>query len=343
MADGNQARRAPETGEREISVDLNAADPAKAVTRRNSADIARDVRDNADTDTGTRGRTKLEKDMFKRMSRLERNLERQFDQRLAAREAEHQRELSAMKERLDKVAVDRSGDDAADQAHETAIAALKQQLEAAYEKGDSKASADITLQISKLDAQFWAKKANAAGVVQREKPADGTQQQQPPARTSKTGPTIAGSRFIRANEDWWEDPEYVAENAACNAFYIELVTKEGFDPKSDETYKEIAKRMKEKFPDLGVKAGRRDPDEDDDDDEGARDTDTETRQRQRRAPAQRLDDRGGDADSLRNRGTNRTLTKQEIETMKACRLDPDNDKDVVTFLREAVALERAQA
>jgi hypothetical protein len=347
MADKSQR---PSASEREISVDLNAADESKAVTRRAASDIASSVRD----DDAERPRTKAEKELFKRMGRLERNLERQFDQRMAARDAEHQRELSDMRARLEKVSLDRGGsDDAADAAHEAAMSALKDKLAVAYEKGDSQASADITLQISKLDAQFWGKKAQAAGVTTRDDTrsaatttqaaAQSAERLSPQARgRAEQGPTAAGGRFIKANEDWWDDPEFSVEQGAANTIYLQLVNKEGFDPKSEETYKEIAKQMKGKFPKLSVSAGRRAAQDDDGEGEVQDDEGQDRQQGQRRqAAAARIDDRGQASARDRGRGTSRTLTKQEIETMKACRLDPDNDKDVVTFLREAVSLEAA--
>lgn len=334
--------------EREISVDLSAADPAKAVTRRDGKDIARSVREAAEQDAPPT-RSKAEREMFKRMRKLEQNLERQFDQRLANKEAEWQRERSDLTQRLDKLSLDQGGsDDKADAAHESAIAALRAKLEASYEKGDSKESAELTLQISKLDAQFWAKKAHAAGVTTRETAATteraaGGQQQQKPAPANK-GPTRAGARFISANDDWWDDPDFAVEQSATNTIYLGLL-EEGFDAKSEETYKEVARRLKAKFPKLPVQAGRRDPDEEDDaDDEDAHDGDRPGETRPRRgAPAARLEDRGGGSSRPRERSTSRTLTPEEIATMKACRLDPDNDRDVVQFLREAVALEASQA
>lgn len=339
MAKDNQGARTSET---RITVDMNAADPNKAVTRT-SADIASAVRDDADVDQ-PKGRTKAEKDLFKRMGRLERNLTRQFDQRQAERDAEHQRQISELQAKLDKVSVDRSGDDAADAAHEAALNVLKDKLAAAHEKGDSAASAEITLQISQLDAKFWAKKAQAAGVVTRETAAPekdkGTAAA--PQRAGK-GPTAAGSRFITANEEWWDDPAYEAEQSTANTVYLRLVEKEGFDPKSDETFKEVAKQLKAKFPKLDVHAGREDgpgDDDGDDDDEArqrARGDDTQGQGRQRRAAAGRLEDRGPVTNA--NRGGTRTLSKEEIATMQACRLDPNNDRDVVQFLREAAAME----
>jgi len=325
MADNTQA----DPPEHEISVDMNAADPEKAVSRTR-ADLGRAARGD---DEGEKPRTKAEKDLFKRMNRLEKNLTRNFDQRMAEKDAEHQRQLSELQAKLAKVSVERGGDDAADVAHEQAISALKDQLAAAYEKGDSAASAEITLKISKLDAQFWAKKAQAAGVVQREAPTVAATQQAAP---KTNGPTAAGSRFINANEDWWDDPDYAIEQSAANTIYLNLVQKEGFDPKSDETFNEVAKQMKAKFPKLDIRKGRRGPDDDESDEDSAQEPHRNPR---RSAAAARIDDRG-QADA-RTRGTRRTLSKEDIATMRACRLDPDNDRDVVTFLREAVSLEQA--
>lgn len=336
MADKNQASRTSET---KITVDMNAAEPEKSVTRRTSNDIAEGVRDGADTDQPV-ARTRAEKDLFKRMGRLERSLEKQFDQRMATREAEHQRQISELQAKLDKVSLERGGDDKADAAHESAMNALKEKLAAAYEKGDSAASADITRQMSTLDAQFWAKKANAAGVTSRAAAADQGTQPTQQAQPKVTRPTIAGTRFINANEDWWEDPEFLMEQAAANAIFIELRDKEGFDAKDGEMYKEIAKRLKAKFPRLPVKAGAKDPDEDEDEDAHADADRGQTRQR-RQAASARIDDRGDPGSMNRANSTSRTLTAQEIETMKACRLDPESDRDVVQFLRESIALEAA--
>lgn len=335
MADKTQGSHTSET---RISVDMNAADPTKAVTRSKS-DIGEGVRDNADS--GDRPRTKAERDMFKRMTRLEQNLTRQFDQRAANREAEWQREKSELQQKIDKLSVDRTGDDAADAAHETAIGALKDKLAAANEKGDSAAAADVTAQMSRLDAQFWAKKATAAGVVQREDKGTGAAAGAPAAGAARAGkgPTAAGSRFITANDAWWDDPDYEMEQAAANQVYLRLVQQEGFDPKDDETFKEVAKQVKAKFPKLAIRAGRKDPEDDDDDDDVRQGAD----QSQRRAPAANLADRGDAGAGNRNRSTSRTLTAEEMKTMRDCRLDPENDRDVVQFLREAQSLEAAQS
>ena len=329
MADRDQRGEPSET---QISVDLNAADPTKAVTRRSSADLGREARDGQEG-----GRTKAEKDLFKRMNRLERNLGRQFDQKMAEQQAAHQREIAAMQERLKAAGLDRDGAaDAADEAHQAAMKKLEDALAAAYERGDSVETAKITRQMSELDGKYWAKKAQSAGVTTRES----TTTQPPAAGNQNRGPTVAGSRFIKANADWWEDPDFNVETAAANAIYIDLVNNQGFDPKDDETFKEVGKQLKAKFPSLAVKAGRRgaDPDDDetDDEEEEGRPERQETR---RNAASGRFEDRG--AGDGRSRGGPRILTALEIKTMRDCRLDPDNDRDVAQFVREAQALEEA--
>lgn len=349
MAKSTQARDASET---EISVDLNAADDTKAVTRTAATEVreARETRD-------TRRYPPSERAIFKRLDRRQRNVERAYDQKLAAQQAEHQREMAALRAEMQRTGVDRDGDTAADVAHEKVIQDFKDKIEAAMEKGDSKAVAELTAQMTRAEGQFWAKKASAAGQAQRadttaaaarDTTATGT------ASRQGRGPTVAGSAFINANADWWEDPEFEAENSYANVIFLRLVNQEGFDPKDRETYNEVAAQLNEKFPDLKAKGASRrraaavDEDEGDDDDDdtradgerrSSRDADAGDRRDRRQAANQNLQDRGHA--SARTTGGTRVLTEQERKTMQDCRLDPNNDRDVVQFLREAQALEAA--
>lgn len=358
MAKSTQGARTSET---EISVDLDAADD-KAVRRTAAAEV-REGRD------ATRARTYSpgEREMFKRLDRRQRNVERQYDQKLAAQQAEHQREMAALREEMKRTGVDRDGNDAADVAHDAVIQGFKDKIEAAMEKGDSKAVAELTAQMSRADAQFWAKKAAAAGQTQR---ADTTAaaRTDTAAQTAESrrgkGPTVAGSAFINANADWWEDPEFEAENSYANVIFLRLVNQEGFDPKDRETYNEVAAQLNKRFPDLDAKgASRRQAREavdDLEDGDGGREGDRETvaradddirerdgeaargdRRDRRSAANQNLQDRG--ASTNRNRGGVRVLSAAERKTMQDCRLDPDNDRDVTQFLREAAALDAAGA
>lgn len=343
MSDSTQARasrRAPETV---ISVDLSESDGTKAVTRQTRpADIAASVRD--DQGGGDRQNySPAERKMFTRMSRFQKNISKQFDQKLADQEARHQQELSALRKQYEGVSVERQGDAEAASAHEKAMKLLEEKLAAANEKGDSIEAARITKEMIQADGAYHAK---LSGTKQRADTGGGAgggtqqQQQQRPA-----GPTPAGSRFILANEEWWEDPEFAIEKQAASTIYLELMNNEGYEANSDETFAEVAKRLKAKFRDLPVVAGKRgrqaepgDGDDDDDDDLDQRDRDQDRGQNRRRAPAAAMQDRG-EPSQRRQSGNRRTLTDQEITTMKKVGMNPDNDKDVVQFLREAVAME----
>lgn len=355
MANENQARRTPE---REISVDLSEGDPSKAVTRKAArSDIASQVRDDDDRGSARGGkRSKTEEELFKRMTRMQRSMTKQFTQQLADAEAKHQREIAAIRQGGGSgVSIDREAQVLKD-AHEKAMAELEKQLADANEKGDSAAAASITAKMIRADGEYHAKlsgtqvRRDAGGADPN---AGGTQQQDPKQR--RAGPTPAGSRFILANEDWWEDPDFAIEKAYSSEIFLKLLNEEGFDSNSDETFKEVARRMKDKFPKLDIRvAGGKALDEgggddnggsgpgdgDDDDDEEARQQERQPQQRQR-APAGRFADRG--AGQGRNDGSRRTLTTAEMSTMRKVGLNPDSDKDVLSFLREAVAMENARA
>lgn len=357
MANESQARRTPE---REISVDLSEGDPSKAVSRRNArSDIAAQVRDDDDRggSAGGKQRTKTEQELFKRMTRMQRSMTKQFNQQLADSEARHQREIAALRgSGATGVSIDRDQQQLKD-AHEKAMAELEKQLADANEKGDSAAAAKITAQMIKADGEYHAKLSQTA--VRRDAggadPNAGAGAGADAGGKRAAGPTPAGSRFILANEDWWEDPEFEVEKAAASTIFLRLINEEGFTSNSDETFKEVGKRLKAKFPNLDIKvAGGKKVDQDADggaDDlgeggpgDGDDDEDEEAQQQQRttrRAASARIADRGNAGN--RNNGNRRTLTTEEIKTMRSVGLNPDNDKDVISFLREAVALEQARA
>lgn len=371
MANESQARAAPE---RVISVDLSEGDPSKAISRRAArSDIAAHVRD--DDDRGNRAapkRSKTEQELFKRMTRMQRSLTQNFDQKLANQQAEHQRELADLRKQYETgVDVERGGAAELKSAHEKAMAELERQLTEANEKGDSAGIARITTAMIKADGEYHAKasgtqaRRDVTGVDPNKGGQQRQQQQQPVAK----GPTAAGSRFILANEDWWEDPEFAMEKAAASTIFLDLVKNEGFSDNDDETFKEVAKRLKAKFTNLPVvgvrKRGSRnqerdeggdtegddgpgDGDDDEDGDDEGRDRDRD-RERDRggngnegrgRAPAMRVTDRGAGNGRV-SQGNRRTLTSEEIATMRKVGLNPESDKDVMSFMKEAVAMENA--
>ena len=329
-----------------ITVDLGESDPNKAVTRstRPRSDIARSVADNDgsgdETDTSTSGCAERSKEVNRRLARQARSLNRTFDQKLADREAEHQRQLSDLRKDMDKLRLERGDGDAAkvDADHERAMAELKAKLEAAIEAGNSAQQAQITADMQRKEGEYWAKKAAAAGVAQREQRTDPDRQQQQQRQPKPGQPTAAGSRFILANEAWWEDPDYAIEKQAAGLIFAQLRDEEDYDANSDETFREVAKRLKAKFPQLEVVSnGKKPKPEDDDDDEelgGGEGAET------RRAPSGALQDRGAGG---ANNGGRMTLSNADIATMRQSDLDPNNNKHVLQFMREKQAYESAEA
>lgn len=337
-----QTSATEQEAETEISVDLGNNDPKTAVTRRERprSELAASVNEREEGGNSTEARAWAErnKEVRKRLARQERS----FNQRLADQQAEFQRQLTDERARVDKLLLDRGGNDpaAADAAHTQAIAALQAKLEEAIEKGDSKEQAKITVEMTRLDNAYWAKKATQAGVVQRETRTDTKEQRQQQQQPRPGTPTAAGSRFILANEDWWEDPDYEIEKAAAGTIYGKLTKDDGYDANSDDTFKEVGKRLKAKFPNLevaGVKPKPK-PDEDEDEDEDLTDQATRTT---RRAATGSMPDRG-EANN-RNRSQRRTLTQAEIQTMRSVDMDPNNNAHVLRFLREAQAYDAQEA
>ena len=325
MSETSQASASRRTPETEISVDLTEAEPSKAVERRaKPADIAEGVRDERG---GRQDRSPSERAVMKRMTSYQKQITKEFDQKLAAQEARHQQEMTALREQLRGVSVEGRGGDEAASAHEAAMKVLEEQLAAANEKGDSVAAAAITRKMTQADGAYHAK---LAGAKQRADTATPAPQQQQAVKPQRTGPTPAGSRFILANEDWWQDPEFQLEKDYASTIYLELVNEKGWDNNSDETFREVGRRLKEKFVNLPVVVGPEDEDEDEDEDGRNR----------RRAPTANIQDRGAAA-TRRNNGSRRTLSAAERKTMVQVGLSPDNDRDVVQFLREAVAMEQS--
>ena len=344
MEQSSQARSERSAPEKVISVDLNQADENKAVTRR--TEFSDQVREDG-RGKGPQKKSPAERELYKRMSRMERNLQRTFDQKLADRDAEHQRETSALRAELDALKLEQDDPTPDASEHERTMKGLEDELAAANEKGDSAAAARITAKMIRTDGAYHAK---LSGTKQR---ADATGQDKGKtgdksagATTQRQGqgqkPTAAGARFITANDGWWDDPEFQIEKDAASSIYVRLVQQEGYDPNDDETFAEVAAQLASKFPDLGVRThGKRARSQDVDEEGEGEEGEGEAREGEGRAPrraaAGDFRDRGESGE--RQRSTRRVLTNQEKKTMRDVGMDPDNDKHVVRFLREAIAME----
>lgn len=294
-----------ETG---IQVDLDSEDPAKAVVRERAKAVGPKPR------TWGEERADTSKAVKKRLA----SIQRSFDQRLAEQQAEFQRQLAERDKRIDTFA--RGGDQSTDldKSHEAAMEKFQADLEEAQERGDSKAVAKITAEMTRAEGKYWAQKAAGQGVT--DKTNDRTA---PTAQTTQTAkPTKAGVAWAKANGEWWNDT--VDDTATdARAFANRLHARklaDGDDPEDPAYFEAIGAAVRKRFPELEVKSVARRQDEDDD---GIH------RNPRREAPPQ-IRDRGEAPPSSRQM---QTLTKADIATMRQVGMNPDDNKHVVQFLR----------
>lgn len=338
MPDDNQATAAKAAQEPEpiIEVDPNEPDPAKAITRSYKpadADIAAAARDRGGDGAGS---TQVDpndplmksREVRRRLSRMARN----YDQRLADQEARHRQEMADMRKELDAIKLERNEDTSKlDTEHEREMAGLQEKLAAAIEKGDSGEQARLQVAITRAENTYWAKKQHLATGTKPVQRDDQRQQQQQRDQPTRQGPTAAGARFITANEDWWEDDEFKLERNYANQIFADLTKNEGYDANDDDTFREIARRVKTKFPSLDVKPGRAEAGDDAGDGEGKTGTKPIVKN-----GALNAQDRGGQQPRGRGRIT---LTQADIATMRTTRLDPMNNTHVMQYMREKQAME----
>lgn len=330
----NPAARKWVPPEQRVEVNLDETDPKKAIDRqRIEAQLPPSDSDGDDPEARFLNRSRAVK---KRIARIQ----RQFDQRIAERDAEHQREISGLRDEINGLKVRKNDAPPVDDAaHERTITLLQAELAAAHEAGESKKVAELTARINRLEAEFWHKKTLATLGQQQEKP-----QQEPSKSQAKryaeqqrddvpTGPTPTAKRWMRVN-DWWDDPDFSSHKAYANDVYRVLIQEEDMDPDDPETFQELGKRLKKTFKDLEVNdpdeqpaAKRRAARKDDDDDDELNN--------QRAAPVMQVD--RGNSKVRRGRGV--TLTPEDIAQMKKWGRDPNNDREVLAWAAEKQALE----
>lgn len=310
------------------TVDLDAEDPKKRVSRAGgSADVeAPDEVEQRNSKWLDRSRS-----VQKRVARTERNLKRQFDQRFAEQQAEHQREMREMREQMDKLSAQRQTDaTAASQAqHDAEMKALEEAQAAAYEAGDSTKAASIGRQMARKEAEWFNKLTQQQLQATRtEKREDTTQQRQSGKRNQKA------AEFVEANADWWDDEEN-EDAMAARGYANELFRRAsdaGRDLESDKLFAEIGKKLRKRFPDLELKG--LDSDEDDDAD-GDEDDDEQEEQPRKRAPVRSFRSQNGGGG---RRGSTH-LTEEDFEAMRAVNMDPDNDQHCVQWVETKRELE----
>jgi hypothetical protein len=315
---------AAEQASSRIEVDLDEADSSKAIARIRDEPANGKASDESDELTPTEQRRLDKKAFSKRFSRIERN----FEQRLADQEARHQQELATIRQRGVGVQATRvaAADDA---AHEREIEALQAQIELAVEKGESKEVARLTRVMAQKEAQHWAKKEAAVRGEPVQTAAPAQKQAAAPAEQSR-GQTAAAKTWLRENQEWFKDEDHRIETQAALVIDEDL-RDEGYDAESPEYFAELNTRLKKRFPELEVigdtRKGKRAAREQ----EEVEDEPT-TRRALARPPVQSFEDRG--AAPRRQAGRRVTLTTEQISTMRAVGMDPDNDKHVAIYARE---------
>lgn len=321
LADGGDAGEQENTG---IRVDLDNADSSKAVLRTR-------VKTAAPKKPSSWAEASNDKsaDVKKRIQRIE----RRFNQTLADQEAAHQRQLAEMRKEFEGRFTKTDDTSTADEsAHQKVMDKFEADLEEAQERGDSKAVAKITREMTQADNRFWA--AQTAKKAAATTPTAATTTTTAAARPNGDGGgskhTKAGVAWANANGSWWNDTSDDNANDArsyANNLHKRMLA-DGEDPEDADYFERIGEQVKKRFPEIDVKSpGKksRARGEDDDDADGV----DEDAPSVRHVAATRLPNRGEAPPNSRLA----TLTRQDLATMRSVGLNPDNNKHCIEFLR----------
>lgn len=309
-----------------LLVNLAESDPKKAIERSELA-----TNDEGGEERTPRNHKERKDEFAKRIGRLERN----FDQRIAERDAEHQRELREMRGEINGLKAKRvDADAAADEAtHNAKIEDLEGKLADALEAGDSKLTAKLQSAIAAEHARFAsAQTARAMGEAYEKDQA--TKRGGDDTGQRGNGPAPMGKRFLSANADWWNDPVNRRKRAAVVDIDKELLA-EDYDPNTAEYYEELQARFSEEYPDFEIalpgerRAKRRQQVDDDDDDDLTMNGPRRTAVRTLSASA----NRGSSTRTVNSRGQV-VLNKSDIANMQKWGFDPDKPADVLTYVAE---------
>jgi hypothetical protein len=355
------------------SEDGNAGDVASAdrsgdgAGRRNDRGT-RDTRqrtaraDDADGDESfsarTRKRIARERALVNRERVLREQAQRELADERTARQADSERIT-----RLERASTEIAGN-ATVKDLESQIAAIKPQLEAALEGGQSAQAADLTDKISDLKAKLGILKYDLAQ-KQRQAEAEAAARTNQQATRAAVGTTSIvdnpevkelAQRFRRANRHWWNRSAHTEAKADAINIDCEILNdiKAGeleFEPYSDEHLEELARRLHEFHPALEIQDADGQPypfdeegDEEDMNDKrdrngGTRQNDrqqTNTRQNRGTAPVSRMGQGGRRAPSAIDlaRQGKVELDANDFATMRTFKMDPNSATDKKYFARE---------
>lgn len=297
-----------------------------------------------------RKRIARERTLVNRERTLREQVQRQLTEEQTARRAQDERIA-----RLERAQTEVAGNTGVKDL-EAKIEALKPQIAAAMEGGETAKVLDLQDKLSDLKAQLAVLKYD---LQQRQRQADAqaaTRQQQTGATDTTAvidDPRVAelAVAFQKANRHWWNRSANKAAREDCITIDKEILAdiqagELDFEPYTDEHFEEMARRLHDTYPDLEIQDLDGQPyqfDEDDMNDDrdgnrGQRGNGNRQQQQTGRgsAPVNRMGQNGRiratEVDLARQGKV--TLTQEDFATMRTFKMDPNNPTDKKYFAKE---------
>jgi hypothetical protein len=309
----------PEEEEEEEEEDEREEDEDDLESFADDEDEETDDLDNEEVDSDAEADRKRGKKPGKKISSWQRRLQR--ERRLTEEERENNRELRARLDKIEATVKTTANTETYNREKadlEAKIATANEQLEAAIEDGDTKAQAKINGELIDLKVDLRAKASAHAQAVE--------------AAKTVTSTTDDSTIIVRKVKQWQRKHPRFQRDIEFQGFVRgadKAVAAAGFDPETDEYYKELDRRIKKRYPEE-YKMERRQRDEDTDE------TEEETPAPRRRHPSQQLrrgNDRGTkDVGGFKVRGTKVTLSARQKANMRNFQMDPSNPDDVKEYV-----------
>lgn len=215
-----------------------------------------------------------------------------------------------------------AGDKAEMDKDQAALDGLKGKMEAAYEKGDTRALADLNIESMKIVQRMTVRENTIKGRR------NWFEQQKKAVAEGGGGEArvIPGAKAWMAQNRWFNDPRFQKETA-----YARLVDQqldlEGFDKNSPKYYEELSNRVQAKFKEIGrpmqPRAERRD--------EGGG------------GPAPAVHQPSRPNTPTRTSGGKVVLTSSDFANMRRFGMDPKNKTHVVEYARNKRTRETTEA
>lgn len=253
-------------------------------------------------------------------SKWKRRLER--ERRLREEEQENSRELRERLEKIEKTVT--AG--ANTETFNRESAELKQKIKdtnteiaAAIEDGDSAKQAELNDKLVDLKVELKAKQVTYERAQEEAK----TVAQ---ARSADTIVVRKVKQWVRKHPRYQRDIEFQSFVKGVD----KAVAQAGYDPESDDFYRELDRRIKKRYPEEYKMGKSRDEDIDDEGEE------EETPKPRRKHPSANMR-RGNDKPAKENGGFNIKngkvrLTPRQMQNMRAFQMDPSNPDDVREYV-----------